>query len=125
MPKTLDSLRTSSRAAEADTVVDSRTLVDRLRVDPWHSAITVAVDVLAAVVAVVAALLWYSGSLTETGWLPWLFLPLLVGILAAKSMYRRGLRRNFLDEIGPAETAVAFASLALMVSMFVADTERR
>lgn len=125
MPKTLDSLRTSSRAAEADTVVDSRTLVDRLRVDPWHSAITVAVDVLAAVVAVVAALLWYSGSLTETGWLPWLFLPLLVGILAAKSMYRRGLRRNFLDEIGPAETAVAFASLALMVSMFVADTDYR
>ncbi|MEH6795490.1 MAG: sugar transferase [Rhodococcus sp. (in: high G+C Gram-positive bacteria)] len=87
--------------------------------------ITVAVDVLAAAVALIGALLWYSGSLTDTGWLPWLFLPLLIGILAGKSMYRRGLRRNFLDEIGPAETAVAFASLALLVAMFLADTDYR
>ncbi|MEK8071000.1 sugar transferase [Rhodococcoides navarretei] len=125
MPKTLDSPRTRPQAAEADTVAARRPLVDRLRVDPLNTVITVAVDVLAAAVAVIGALLWYSGSLTDTGWLPWLFLPLLIGVLAGKSMYRRGLRRNFLDEIGPAETAVAFASLALLVAMFLADTDYR
>ena len=125
MPKTLESPHTRPQAAEADTVVARRTLVDRLRVDPLNTAISVAVDLLAAVVALIGALLWHSGSLTDTGWLPWLFLPLLIGICAGKSMYRRGLRRNFLDEIGPVETAVAFASLALLVAMFLVDTEYR
>ncbi|MDV8079208.1 sugar transferase [Rhodococcus sp. IEGM 1370] len=125
MPKTLESPRTRPRAAEADTVATGRPLVDRLRVDPLNTAISVAVDVLAAAVALIGALLWHSGSLTDTGWLPWLFLPLLIGILAGKSMYRRSLRRNFLDEIGPAETAVAFAALALLVVMFLADTDYR
>ncbi|WP_231893812.1 MULTISPECIES: sugar transferase [unclassified Rhodococcus (in: high G+C Gram-positive bacteria)] len=125
MPETLDSPRTRPNAAEADTVAVGRPLVDRLRVDPLNTAITVAVDLLAAAVALIGALLWHSGSLTDTGWLPWLFLPLLIGILAGKSMYRRSLRRNFLDEIGPAETAVAFASLALLVLMFLADTDYR
>ncbi|MEW2018233.1 sugar transferase [Rhodococcus sp. NPDC076796] len=125
MPKTLESTHTRPQADEADTVAARRTVGDRLRVDPLYTAITVAVDVLASAVAIVGALLWYSGSLTDTGWLPWLFLPLLIGILAGKSMYRRGLRRNFLDEIGPAETAVAFASLALLVVMFLVDTDYR
>lgn len=125
MPKTLESPHTRLRAAEADTVAAGRPLVDRLRVDPLNTAISVAVDVLAAAVALIGALLWHSGSLTDTGWLPWLFLPLLIGILAGKSMYRRSLRRNFLDEIGPAETAVAFAALALLVVMFLADTDYR
>ncbi|MDI6626435.1 MAG: sugar transferase [Rhodococcus sp. (in: high G+C Gram-positive bacteria)] len=125
MPKTLDSPHTRARAAEPDIVVARRTLADRLRVDPLNTVISVAVDVLGAAVAVAGALLWYSGSLVDTGWLPWLFLPLLIGIMAGKSMYRRSLRRNFLDEIGPAETAVAFASLALLVVMFLADTDYR
>ncbi|WP_415976631.1 sugar transferase [Rhodococcus sp. 077-4] len=125
MPNTLESPHARPRAADAETPLAPRVLVDHLRVDPWHTAITVAVDVLAAVVSIVGALLWYSGSLTETGWLPWLFLPLVIGILAGKSMYRRGLRRNFLDEVGPAETAVAFAALTLMAAMFLADTDYR
>nr|WP_235581859.1 sugar transferase [Rhodococcus sp. Leaf278] len=125
MPETLESPHTRPRATDTDAVVARRTLVDRLRVDPLNTAITVAVDVLAGTIALVGALLWYSGSLTETGWLPWLYLPLLILVLAGKSMYRRSLRRNFLDEIGPAETAVAFASLALLVVMFLADTDYR
>ncbi|WP_235579968.1 sugar transferase [Rhodococcus sp. Leaf233] len=125
MPETLESPHTRPRAAEPDVVVARRTLADRLRADPLNTTINVAVDVLGAAVAVTGALLWYSGSLVETGWLPWLFLPLLIAILAGKSMYRRSLRRNFLDEIGPAETAVAFASLALLVVMFLADTDYR
>ncbi|MGB2722674.1 MAG: sugar transferase [Rhodococcus sp. (in: high G+C Gram-positive bacteria)] len=108
-----------------DSSAVPRAIADRLRVDPWHTGVTVALDSLAAIVAVVGALLWHAGSLTDSGLLPWLFVPLLIGVLAGKSMYRRSLRRNFLDEIGPAETAVAFASLALLVTMFLSDTVYR
>ncbi|MGV8871825.1 MAG: sugar transferase [Rhodococcus sp. (in: high G+C Gram-positive bacteria)] len=118
----MESTHTRPLVAEA---VAPRRLADHLRVDPWHTTLTVALDSLAAIAAVAAALMWLSGSLTGTGWLPWLFPPLLVGMLAGKSMYRRSLRRNFLDEIGPAETAVAFASLTLLVTMFLADTDYR
>ncbi|MDV8022526.1 sugar transferase [Rhodococcus sp. IEGM 1330] len=125
MSKTLESTHSRPRAAGAELNISPQSLADHLRVDPWHTAINVAVDTFAGAVALIGALLWQFGSLAETGWLPWLFLPLLIGILAGKSMYRRGLRRNFLDEIGPAETAVAFASLALLVAMFLSNTEYR
>lgn len=121
----MESLHTRPRAAGAEWTIAPRSLADRLRVDPWHTAINVAADTFAGAVALIGALLWQFGNVTEAGFLPWLFLPLLIGLLAGKSMYRRGLRRNFLDEVGPAETAVAFASLALLVAMFLSNTDYR
>ena len=125
MPQILEPARIRPRPVTTDSSAVPRAIADRLRVDPWHTGVTVALDSLAAIVAVVGALLWHAGNLIDSGLLPWLFVPLLIGILAGKSMYRRSLRRNFLDEIGPAETAVAFASLALLVTMFLSDTVYR
>ncbi|MDJ0003340.1 hypothetical protein QM616_11495 [Rhodococcus fascians] len=67
MPETLESPHTRPLSVEPDTAAVHRTLADRLRVDPLNTAITVSVDVLGGAVAVAGALLWYSGSLVETG----------------------------------------------------------
>jgi exopolysaccharide biosynthesis polyprenyl glycosylphosphotransferase len=60
---------------------------------------------------------WWAGGADQTGaagWIVWLFVPLVLGILAATSMYRRNLQRNFLDEVGPVGTAIAVAALILL-----------
>ncbi|MDJ0395790.1 sugar transferase [Rhodococcus sp. G-MC3] len=123
MSKTLESPATAE--ALRDAHVRPRGLTDRMRVDPLHTVITVAVDVLAATIAVAEAVLWRTGSLTELGSLPWLFIPIVIAILGAGGLYRRSLSRNFLDEIGPVETAVAFATLAMLSIMLVVETEYR
>lgn len=104
-----------------------RTLVDRLRRDPLHTAVTVAIDVAAAALAVAVSLLWGWGSPSQAmvGWLPWLFVPLLIGLLAARGMYRRSLRRNFLDEMGPVQTSVALAVILLLTLMLVVGSAGR
>lgn len=103
-----------------------QTLTDRLRRDPLHTAITVGLDLLAGAVAVLVAVCWRTGQFAPLalGWLPWLFVPLLVGALGVGAMYRRHLRRNFLDEIGPVETACALAALVLLTLMLVGEWER-
>ncbi|MET0197872.1 MAG: sugar transferase [Rhodococcus fascians] len=124
MSKTLESpLATADALREVQS--RPRSLTDRLRVDPLHTVVTISVDVIAATIAVIEGVLWRTGSLTELGWLPWLFIPLVIAFLGAGGMYRRSLRKNFLDEIGPVETAIAFATLALLSIMIVVDTEYR
>jgi exopolysaccharide biosynthesis polyprenyl glycosylphosphotransferase len=91
-------------------------LPDRLRRDPLHTAVTNVLDLAAAILSVGLSELWGANvaSKSNVGWLVWLFVPLVIVMLAASSMYRRSLRRNFLDEIGPVETAVALAALILL-----------
>ncbi|WP_165839596.1 sugar transferase [Rhodococcus sp. Eu-32] len=125
MSNTLERRPVRPGLTHSDNPAPQKGLADRLRVDPLHTVVTVAVDVLTATLAVVAGLLWRSGSLTELGWLPWLFIPIVVAILGAQSLYRRSLRRNFLDEIGPVETSVAFAVLAVLTIMLIAGTDYR
>ncbi|WP_072802547.1 sugar transferase [Rhodococcoides yunnanense] len=125
MSNTLESPATTPTDERRTAQSRPRALIDKLRVDPLHTVITVAVDVLNATLAVAVGVLWRTGSLTELGWLPWAFVPLVVAILGAQSLYRRSLRRNFLDEIGPVETSIAFAVLALLTIMLVADTDYR
>jgi exopolysaccharide biosynthesis polyprenyl glycosylphosphotransferase len=99
-------------------------LPDRLRRDPLHTSVTVVLDLAAAILAVSLAHLWgdHVTSKSDVGWYLWLFIPLVIVMLAAASMYRRSLRRNFLDEIGPVETAIALAALILL-SWLLLDTE--
>lgn len=84
-----------------------------LRRDPWHTVLTVAIDVAATVLAVAIALAWAAASDVDYSAhaLVWLAVPLVVLMLATQAMYRRSLRRNFLDEFGPVEAAVAAAVL--------------
>ncbi|MGZ8176744.1 sugar transferase [Williamsia sp. SKLECPSW1] len=86
-------------------------LLHRTRTDPGHSLITVAVDVLAAVIAVAIGLTWASATQPQTpsAWAVWLFVPAVVMTLALQQMYRKQMRRNFLDEFGPLHTALALA----------------
>ncbi|MET0699963.1 MAG: sugar transferase [Mycobacterium sp.] len=89
---------------------------------PVHIAVTVAVDVLSASVAVVVARHWENPGPegAQAGWLPYLFVPTLIALLAARRMYRITLLRNFLDEIRPVATSVALASCVLLVPLLVA-----
>ncbi len=54
-------------------------------------------------------------------WLILLFVPIVVTLFAARSMYRRTLNRTFLDEIGPIESTVAFASMLLLTTIVVSQ----
>jgi exopolysaccharide biosynthesis polyprenyl glycosylphosphotransferase len=102
-------------------------LPNRLRRDPLHTVLTVLLDLAAAVTSVGLATLWGAGSAAwaDAGFFPWLFVPLVLAMLAAASMYRRSLRRNFLDEIWPVETAVALAALILLSWMLLDPTRER
>ena len=104
------------RVVAAPPAAARNSLPDRLRRDPLHTVVTVVLDLIAVIASVSLAQLWGSvlTAKSEVGWLLWLFVPLLILMLAAASMYRRTLRRNFLDEIGPVETAVALAALVLL-----------
>lgn len=90
--------------------------VERVRSDPWYSAITVAIDVLYAAGAVALAQWWISGPVEERNLAlySWLFVPIVVVVLATRSMYRQRLSRSFLDEFEPVETSVAVATLATL-----------
>ncbi|WP_246240532.1 sugar transferase [Mycolicibacterium madagascariense] len=111
-------------SAVATPAATRNTLADRLRRDPLHTTVTVILDLAAAIASVALAEWWGAdvASQSDIGGLLWLFVPLLLLMLAAASMYRRPLRRNFLDEIGPVETAVALAALVLL-SWLLLDPE--
>ncbi len=124
MTKTLESPPTQPYAV-SNSSMRPHTIVDRLRVDPFHTIITVAIDAAAACIGVAVGVVWRTGSLTESGWLPWLFIPIVLGLLASRENYRRSLRRNFLDEVGPLQTCVAFATLGVLTILLVIDTDYR
>ena len=96
--------------------------IPELSLVPWvHIAITVLVDIVSASIAVAVARHWENpGSEgAQAGWLPILFVPTLIGLLAARQMYRRTLLRNFLDEIRPVEASVALGCCILLVPLLV------
>lgn len=102
-------------------------LADRLRRDPMHTAVTVILDFTAAAGAVGMAT-WWSAEFASAGQgslLVWLFVPLVLAGLASGSMYRRSLRRNFLDEIGPVEAAVAVSALMLLTILLLDGDQPR
>ncbi len=98
------------------------TIPERLLADPLHTIITVVLDAAAASIALVLAGIWESRvtSQPHADWVRWLFVPLVIAILASNSMYRRNLTRNFLDEFNPVEAAIGLASLGLLIPMLLA-----
>ncbi|MEH3156375.1 MAG: sugar transferase [Gordonia paraffinivorans] len=98
-------------------VVETSAFLHRIRTDPGHSLITVAIDTAAAVVAVVIGYLWADATQPQTpsAWAVALFVPLVLAALALHQMYRRQMRRNFLDELGPVHTALALAVVVTLV----------
>ncbi|OMC29726.1 UDP-phosphate galactose phosphotransferase [Mycobacterium sp. GA-1841] len=98
-----------------------RSIPELLLIPAVHNTITVVLDVLSAAAAVAVALRGISAeaSMSNLGWLPWMYVPILIGLLAAAQMYRRGLLRNFLDELNPVEACVALAACALLVPLLL------
>jgi exopolysaccharide biosynthesis polyprenyl glycosylphosphotransferase len=112
---------TESRQGAPRSLRSRRTLPEFSLVVPAHIAVTVAVDVLSASAAVVVARHWENPGPegAPAGPLLWLFVPILIALLAARQMYRVTLLRNFLDEIRPVATSVALASCVLLVPLLV------
>lgn len=98
-----------------------RSLPELLILPHVQLTVTVLLDVLAAAASVALAGYWevstaaapYSGAAE----LPWLFVPLLITMLAARGMYRPHLQCNFLDELHPVEASVALATCGLLIPM--------
>lgn len=90
-----------------------------IRTDPLSTIVTVSIDVLSASVATLLATWWAARSHDGTPplWMTLLYVPTVIGLLAARRVYRRRLNRKFLDEIGPIEATVALASMFLLTAM--------
>jgi exopolysaccharide biosynthesis polyprenyl glycosylphosphotransferase len=95
---------------------DLTSFAHRFRTDPLSTIITVSIDLLSASAASAAAFWWASKTYEHTlpPWVMLLFAPLVVAILALRSVYRRWLNRLFLDEIGPVLRGIALASMILL-----------
>lgn len=83
--------------------------------------IAVLVDAISASAAAVISYWWVSKAEPAMPpiWFVLSFVPIVIVLLALRSMYRRKLNSSFLDDIGTIETSVALASmlfLALMVT---------
>ncbi|QZT65443.1 sugar transferase [Mycolicibacterium austroafricanum] len=88
----------------------------RLRNDPWYSVLTVALDVVAASAAVLLGQWAVSNDVTarNIALYSWMFVPILLAVLASRSLYRRNLSRSFFDDFEPIETSVAVSTLVAM-----------
>lgn len=111
----------------APVTPEKRTLSQRLRTDPMSTIVTVAIDVFSAAAAVAIGVAWAAAAkdVIPPLWMAALFVPVVIALLAVRSVYRRRLDRRFLDEIGPIETTVALASMFLLTAMvFMVPGER-
>ena len=96
--------------------------IERFRSDRWYLGITLVLDVLTAAGAVALAQ-WWIAVPVETRRVfeySWVFVPILLIILATRSLYARRLNFRFLDDFEPVETAVAVSALATLTVLMVA-----
>ncbi|WP_082909274.1 sugar transferase [Mycolicibacterium iranicum] len=97
-------------------VPDSSQRIETLRSNTGYCLLTVILDVVAAACSVALALWWTPGQVADRGiaaW-TWSFVPILLLLLATRSMYKQRLNHRFLDDVEPIVTSVAIASLATL-----------
>ena len=95
--------------------------IERMRTNRWYFAITVVLDLCSSAGAVALAI---GGSRRRSEdrnvfEYSWAFVPIVVVVLATRSMYRKKLNFGFLDDFEPVETAVAVAALATLTILMV------
>ncbi|MGY4711583.1 sugar transferase [Mycolicibacterium sp. CBM1] len=100
----LDSLPSDTRFARA------------IRTEPLRTITLVSLDTAAATVAVIIGVKWAvrANPITTPIWMPPLFVALVIVFLALRSVYRRGLDRRFVHEIGAVTTSVALAAIVTL-----------
>ncbi len=95
-------------------------IVEIIRVDPVYSLITLGMDIGYASIAVLLAQLWLPGTLDQernVALYSWIFVPVVVVVIATRGLYRQKLNHGFLDEFEPVETSIAVAALATLTFM--------
>lgn len=98
-----------------------RGLAERLRSESGYVALTVTLDIWAAVWAVLLAQWLTPGPVHDRNiaLYSWIFVPVVIAILGTRSMYRRRLDHRFLDDFEPVETSVAVSTLATLTIMLL------
>jgi exopolysaccharide biosynthesis polyprenyl glycosylphosphotransferase len=102
-------------------VAASPRFIERLREESGYVALTVGLDIWAAFWAVLIAQWWVPGPVDERNMalISWIFVPVVVIILATRSLYRRKLNHSVLDDFEPVETSIAVGTLATLTIMLL------
>lgn len=95
--------------------------IEPLRAERGYVALTVGLDVYAAILAVALALWWTTGPVGDRNIAAysWLFVPIFMVVMHSRSMYRRKLSVGFLDDLEPVETSVAVSALATLTILML------
>ena len=112
----------TDRPPNVSVPAENKTLAQRMRRGRWSTVVTVLLDLLLAVIAVVVGLFWAKQSNDDIPpvWLCLLYAPAMVAVLSVRRVYRRRLNRSFLDEFWPVETGAALAAMVLLASVALA-----
>jgi exopolysaccharide biosynthesis polyprenyl glycosylphosphotransferase len=91
-------------------------LVELIRIDPWYSAITLGIDAMWASISVLLAQWWVGDLVHERNiaLYSWIFVPIVIVVLATRRLYRQKLEQGFLDDFEPVETSIAVSALATL-----------
>lgn len=95
--------------------------IEHLRAESGYVTLTVLLDVWAASWAVLLAQWWTPGAVSErnVALCSWFFVPIVVAVMAARSLYRRKLNHSILDDFEPVETSVAVSALVSLTIMLL------
>lgn len=87
-----------------------------MRTDPWFSVLTIVIDILAASSAVLLGQWAMAGAVEErnVALYSWIFVPIVLIVLATRKLYRRNLNRSFFDDFEPVQISVAVSILTSM-----------
>ena len=118
----------SSDAASIEQMPNSpeptarKSFTQRIRTHDFSVAVAVANDLLFLSFAITLGLWWSSteDGVTPPVWMGLIYAPMVVAILALRSMYRSNLNRSFLDEFAAIEAGVALAAIFLLASVELA-----
>ena len=96
--------------------------IERLRGGPANVMVAVGLDICSAASAVLLAQWWITDSASDrnVARYAWLFVPIVVVVLAMRSMYRRRLNQRFVYVSESLESSIAAAALAtLMITLLL------
>jgi exopolysaccharide biosynthesis polyprenyl glycosylphosphotransferase len=95
--------------------------IERLRGNRQYHAIAIVLDVCSAAGAVALAQRWIGATAEDRNVFEcsWAFVPIVMVVLATRSMYKKKLSFGFLDDFEPVETAVAVSALATLTILML------
>lgn len=119
--------QTTTRAPVPATAGTRRTFHELIRDDPLSTIVTVSIDVVSASIAVAMGIWWVNSGAGASPplWTLVLFVPILVVIFTLRGVYRRGLNRRFLDEVGGVMTGCTIAAIILLCSLLLSFSDDR